>query len=196
MSVSTSPATCNTTTGRLFDPVVWLTPLVLVTKIILQDSWHAKLDWDERLSTSLSYRWKSFASDLNGIHVRILPWWLQCTKSNDLPLHIFSNASECAFAAGLYSKVPDEDGQYQTHLISAKTKSATLRSLKSSGQLIPWMITPSLELRGTLLAAWLLISIVQEFGFPLVNCRALTDSEMVLCRLNSNLAVVNYISHV
>lgn len=187
--------------ARLFDPAGWVAPLVLIAKIILQDIWCAKIDWDERLPISLSDRWKTFASDLRDIHILTIPRWLQCTKSSDLRLHVFSDASQRAFAAALYTRVPDEDGQFQTHLISAKTKLATLRSLKPSSQPTTRMTIPRLELRGALLAARLLSSVAKELDVPLVNCQAWTDSQVVLHWLNSdrpigNNFVDNYINHV
>lgn len=38
--------------ARLFDPLDWASPVVIQAKILMQDLWLAKIDWDDRVDTS------------------------------------------------------------------------------------------------------------------------------------------------
>ncbi|XP_058810030.1 uncharacterized protein LOC131675174 [Phymastichus coffea] len=50
--------------AAIFDPAGWLTPLTLVAKIIIQDLWRAKYEWDERLPASWLDRWLAFRTSI------------------------------------------------------------------------------------------------------------------------------------
>ncbi|XP_051157988.1 uncharacterized protein LOC127279591 [Leptopilina boulardi] len=53
--------------ARLFDPVGWLSPILIVAKVIMQDLWRAKLGWDESLPDALSQRWITFKSQISSV---------------------------------------------------------------------------------------------------------------------------------
>ncbi|XP_025159103.1 uncharacterized protein LOC112589540 [Harpegnathos saltator] len=58
-----------------YDPMGWLTPIVVVAKILLQDLWLAGLDWDEALPLALARRWDSFRSGVTEVsRVRVSRW--------------------------------------------------------------------------------------------------------------------------
>lgn len=39
--------------ARLFDPLGWASPLIITAKIIMQDLWLAKIDWDDTIPSEL-----------------------------------------------------------------------------------------------------------------------------------------------
>ncbi|XP_043501599.1 uncharacterized protein LOC122523781 [Polistes fuscatus] len=43
--------------ARLFDPLGWLSPVTVVAKILMQDMWLLKCDWDSPLPSELRERW-------------------------------------------------------------------------------------------------------------------------------------------
>ncbi|XP_076298585.1 uncharacterized protein LOC143217827 [Lasioglossum baleicum] len=51
--------------ARLFDPLGWLAPITVTAKILMQDLWITKCDWDETLSTDLRERWLQYCSSLS-----------------------------------------------------------------------------------------------------------------------------------
>ncbi|GFW18454.1 uncharacterized protein TNCV_1184821 [Trichonephila clavipes] len=46
--------------AKIFDPLGWLAPTVIISKIFLQELWSQHLSWDEELLYSLSRQWKIF----------------------------------------------------------------------------------------------------------------------------------------
>lgn len=47
-------------TAKLFDPLGLLAPLIEVPKLILQESWQQKLDWDDTVSPNIYTKWLAF----------------------------------------------------------------------------------------------------------------------------------------
>ncbi|XP_043496473.1 uncharacterized protein LOC122520491 [Polistes fuscatus] len=46
--------------ARLFDPLGWLSPVTVVVKILMQDMWLLKCDWDSPLPSELRERWYEY----------------------------------------------------------------------------------------------------------------------------------------
>ncbi|KMQ91444.1 hypothetical protein RF55_8691 [Lasius niger] len=45
------------TIARLFDHLGWVTPVIITTKIFMQQLWQLQLDWDETLPSEVFLRW-------------------------------------------------------------------------------------------------------------------------------------------
>ncbi|XP_066600038.1 uncharacterized protein [Prorops nasuta] len=54
-------------TARLFDPLGWLAPVLIRAKILLQDLWMLKIDWDTPLPPDILKRWNSYCGALSGV---------------------------------------------------------------------------------------------------------------------------------
>jgi hypothetical protein len=52
--------------GRFYDPLGFVSPVVIQFQILFQELSRAKLDWDELLDGELLHKWKSLISDLQG----------------------------------------------------------------------------------------------------------------------------------
>ena len=86
-----------------------------------------------------------------------------------MELHGFCDASEQAYAAVVYLRMTDTDGNIQIALVTSKTKVAPIKRLT----------IPRLELCGAQLLARLLHHPKQVFNLPLTQMSAWTDSTMV-----------------
>jgi len=95
--------------ARLFDPLGWLAPVIVVAKIFLQTLWTAKLEWDEILPPALASRRTNFAQELRGAQPLEIPRWLSTFQSSYVELHGFSDASRSALAAVVYVRVVGDD---------------------------------------------------------------------------------------
>ncbi|XP_018371002.1 PREDICTED: uncharacterized protein LOC108766304 [Trachymyrmex cornetzi] len=80
----------------IFDPLGLLGPVTLLAKIIMQDLWRLKLDWDESIPLELNTKWKHFERELQEMNNLCIPRLVITTEQHTrLELHGFSDASEC-----------------------------------------------------------------------------------------------------
>lgn len=62
--------------SRMFDPLGWLAPIIIVAKIVMQDLWAIRLDRDDELPSELTNRWRNFAQQLEDTTTISIPRWL------------------------------------------------------------------------------------------------------------------------
>jgi len=57
---------------KLFDPLGFLDPVIVIAKLILQDLWQLAIQWDESIPQDIHIRWITFRtqmSDLNQLRI-------------------------------------------------------------------------------------------------------------------------------
>ena len=115
--------------STLFDPLGFLTPFVVRAKILLQELWRKKYDWDEDIdeqAASYWQRWLDAASDV--VKVRVDRCYISDAVS-EIQLHIFSDASESAYGSVAYFRFSFKSGGHSCALIMSKSKLAPIRSV-------------------------------------------------------------------
>ncbi|XP_052744237.1 uncharacterized protein LOC128199305 [Bicyclus anynana] len=182
------------TVARTFDPNGWVTPVIFLAKCFLQKLWIAQVGWDEPLQGRLEEEWTSIVSSLpevNRISIsrRFLPPG-RCHAS----LHGFCDASEKGYAAAVYLRTVNANGEVSVHLVLAKSKVAPIRTR---------LTIPKLELSGATLLARLLNHVRATMAslVELTEVVAWSDSEIVLCWLrasphNLEVFVANRVSQI
>ncbi|XP_015121530.1 uncharacterized protein LOC107044238 [Diachasma alloeum] len=50
--------------AQIYDPLGFLSPVVIRGKLLMQETWIGKLGWDEEVPEQVAQRWKSFRNDL------------------------------------------------------------------------------------------------------------------------------------
>ena len=83
--------------AKLFDPLGWLGPIVILAKLLMQQIWQAKLDWDEAVPVKIQVKWKLFCDHLHRIHSPRIPRRTGVSSEYHVQLHGFSDASEKAY---------------------------------------------------------------------------------------------------
>ncbi|XP_049317674.1 uncharacterized protein LOC125780108 [Bactrocera dorsalis] len=68
--------------AKLFDPAGWLSPIIITAKIIMQQIWLDKTDWDESLKPLTLHRWNSFVKDYDNINKIEIPSEMAPTITN------------------------------------------------------------------------------------------------------------------
>ncbi|XP_045535769.1 uncharacterized protein LOC123721327 [Papilio machaon] len=163
--------------SRLYDPLGWIAPCIITAKIFIQKLWISGLDWDDELSAELLAEWQFYRCELQKLNGFRIPRWLQ-RKNNDqnVELHGFSDASSVAYAAVVYMRVIDSEGQINCNLVTAKTKVAPIKQVS----------IPRLELCGAVLVTKLLLEVARVLNVQKSDLHAWTDSTVVLAWLSDH----------
>ncbi|XP_037868491.1 uncharacterized protein LOC119628814 [Bombyx mori] len=163
---------------RLFDPLGWIAPSLILAKILIQRLWLEPIGWDDEINQSLLHDWLTIREDFEHVKEIGIPRWLNTvsTQMENIEVHGFSDASMKAYAAVAYIRVKREDGSVFTNLLAARARVAPLRTVS----------LPRLELCGALLLARLLKQIENAMRIPTSNIYAWTDSSIVLAWLSGD----------
>ncbi|XP_055622908.1 uncharacterized protein LOC129766407 [Toxorhynchites rutilus septentrionalis] len=163
----------------IFDPLGLLAVVVVHGKILLQNIWRCKTDWDHSIPDELLDAWRRWTKLLKQLEQVQIP---RCyfpgysdRSYHSLELHIFVDASEEAYAALAYFRIVDSSG-VRCSLVSAKTKVAPLKPLS----------IPRLELQAAVLGAKLSKSVEDNHTLSIVRRVLWTDSSTVLSWLRSD----------
>lgn len=156
--------------SRIFDPLGWLSPVTIRIKILFQNLWRNKLNWDDQLPIEINSDWKKIRSELPELQKLQIPRWLY-TCDDTIELCGFCDASEDAYAAVLYSRTISSDDVVLTNLIAAKTKVSPIKTLT----------IPKLELCAAVLLTKLLETVVKALEVVgSIKIRLWSDSTTVL----------------
>ncbi|XP_022817932.1 uncharacterized protein LOC111350544 [Spodoptera litura] len=160
---------------KLFDPLGWIAPTTVMAKILIQKLWLERLQWDDEVSDTLQEEWQQIRSDLNNINEIKIERWLGTLSfsNNKAQIHGFSDASMRAYAAVVYIRIENSDGNIETKLIAARTRVAPLKTIS----------LPRLELSGALLLSKLMKQVGTSMRIPTSNMIAWTDSSIVIAWL-------------
>ncbi|XP_075157757.1 uncharacterized protein LOC142231024 [Haematobia irritans] len=158
--------------SRLFDPAGWLAPVIVTAKILMQQMWLDRIDWDDEIKPTTLQRWKGFLSRYNEIDCIKIPRWVGYSPACDVEYHGFCDSSESAYAAAVYVRVAIED-QIFSNLLVAKTKVAPIKKLS----------IPRLELCGAVLLAELVEGVISQMKITAASRYLWSDSTIVLAWL-------------
>lgn len=158
--------------ARLYDPIGWLSPLIIRAKLLMQLVCQSSPSWDDPLPPQIKASWQDFCTDLTYIHDLSIPRHAQLTYSTQLCLHSFADASDRAYGAAVYLVSYDSLNHSSSHLIISKSKVCPLKTQS----------IPRLELCAALLSAELLQyteSVLKGFSSS-IERHFWTDSMIVL----------------
>jgi len=161
----------------IFDPLGFLSNLLISNKILLQAIWDSGIHWDDYITDDQFQIWKALCNSLNKINDFYIPRQLTTLSIShcNVQLHIFCDASKYAYASCAYLRFQC-NSQIETTLISAKSRVAPLKP----------MSIPRLELQGTLLGARLSKAIKETLNLRIDSTFMWTDSEIVLYWLKTS----------
>ena len=145
-------------TATLFDPLGFLSPFMVRAKMFMQQAWLDALAWDEVLPSEQKEEWRSWFAELPLLEEIKIPRCLKDTSTQEvsIALHTFSDASERAYTAAVYSRHEYQDGSITTRLIASKTRLAPLKTLS----------IPRLELLGALIGLRLANQVCSVHAIP------------------------------
>ena len=89
--------------ARLFDPMGWLAPIIVLAKGIMRELWLAKTGWDEPVTPECERLWREGYSHLDCIsQIKISRWNYFTLQVQFVEVHGFTDASKNAYGATVY----------------------------------------------------------------------------------------------
>ena len=175
--------------SKVFDPIGWLAPAVFAFKCLIQQTWVEGLTWDGDLPAHIADYWIQLRQDLLKLNDLQLPRCVIPMKQHTKQHHAFCDASEKGYAAVIYVRTQDTDGDVQLKLLTAKTRVAPVKTLSM----------PRLELCAAQLGANLLNLMKEVLGIN--DVYAWTDSTITLDWLSKlprtwNVFVANRVANI
>ncbi|CAK1596115.1 unnamed protein product [Parnassius mnemosyne] len=155
----------------LYDPLGLASPVTIRAKQILQEAWRRGTDWDQELDEDLSNHWSTWIQHLERLKTVSIP---RCypgySDARSLQVHVFSDASESAYATAVYWRATTPDGQVYVSLVMAKAKVAPLKVTS----------IPRLELQAAVMGSRVAAAVIQEHHVKPEAVTYWTDSKTVL----------------
>ncbi|XP_078032623.1 uncharacterized protein LOC144467610 [Augochlora pura] len=162
--------------AKLFDPLGLLGPVIILAKILMQELWKSKLDWDESVPQSIHTAWTNYVQQLPCLNSFQIARKVLITQATCVQLHGFADASECGYGACIYFRSTDNKGRTISRLICAKSRVAPLKTVS----------LPRLELCAALLLAKLYRATISRLKLNFSKVRFWSDSIITLYWLRSS----------
>ncbi|XP_060861476.1 uncharacterized protein LOC132938548 [Metopolophium dirhodum] len=175
--------------NKVYDPLGFISPVLVKGKIFVQQLWLLKLGWDTRLPKELQNKWMNFYGELSALEaLRILRRVMYSRER--IELHGFSDASQEAYGACVYVKTTDDHGQVTVLLYTSKSRVAPTKQTT----------IPRLELCGAVLLMEIMVDVVDELTRMDIqvnqsNVMLWTDSTIVLAWIKSSQPLKSYVAN-
>ena len=155
--------------SKIFDPMEWISPIIIQAKILLQGLWLLKVDWDAPLPPHIRRQWKLFVDSWYSVDQISIPRWTLSSPNSTYEVHGFCDASEKAYGAVIYLRVIDGSSSTATLLMS-KTRVSPLKTVS----------LPRLELCAASLLADLVKYVLSVLDLGQVPVYCWSDSSITL----------------
>lgn len=158
------------TINSVYDPLGFLAPVLIKGKLMLRELTGGNVDWDEALPQSKFEEWESWEKSLHQLEAVKIPRMClskALSVTDDMKLHIFSDASEKAIAA-------------VAHLVSEKHSSIGFVPGKAKVAPTHGHTIPRLELCTAVLATEIGQTVSDNLNIPINSIQYHTDSKVVL----------------
>lgn len=155
---------------RIFDPLGLLSLITIKPKMLIQQLWLAGVGWDERVPTDIGRLWQSYIDSMLHIQSLQIPRHSLCRSPIHIELHCFCDASTMAYAACIYLKSYNEQGENVVNLLCAKARVAPIKHTT----------IPRLELCACLLGAQLAGAVCRALRCIITRKVYWTDSSIAL----------------
>lgn len=166
--------------GRFYDPMGFVSPIIVQAKAIMQKLWISKTDWNATPDDDIQREWLDFSSSLAAMDPIFIDRNINITNSCTVELVGFCDASSStAYGCCVYLRVTHPSNEVKMHLICSKSRINPLQ-LKS-------VTVPRLELNAALLLSILIVKVRDTLKLKLniKQTYLFTDSEIVLAWLRS-----------
>lgn len=161
--------------AKIFDPLGLFGPVITTAKLILREVGELQIGWDDPVPPEVSSKWQSFRTEMIVLNEVRLPRWVGCNETTKLELHGFSDASDLAYGACLYTRAVFPDGSIQMRLICSKSRILPKKKARNKA-----ITTPRAELLAALLLARLTVKLMDAAEMNFESVTLWSDSQIVL----------------
>ena len=144
--------------------------------MMLKSLWKKRLDWDQCITEDVQHQWRKWLRELTEMSAFSVPRAYGLHPEKMYQLHVFTDASQDAFAAVVYLRTVNSDPLAKTALLICKSRLAP-----DHGATIP-----RLELTAALIGARLLSYVKRQLTLPPQAAFLWTDSTVVLHWIRSD----------
>ncbi|CAJ0591193.1 unnamed protein product [Cylicocyclus nassatus] len=160
-----------------FDPLGFLTPLLLNARIFMQDLWQKPYKWDSPLSKEDDKSWRSICDEACDFNVAIPRKITTHAQGEVNQIHTFVDASIRSYAACVYMRTKNSTGTIKSHLLIARSRLSPKKSLQNQSNIT----IPRLELMALELGMKLTEFVLDEIDLNIDYVHIYSDSQIVLC---------------
>lgn len=155
--------------AQIYDPLNLLSPVIITFKLIIQRLWSLKIPWDSLIPSDLEKLFIKCLKGLPCLNDLFIPRTVIPEGYKLVDIHCFCDASKDAYACSIYVRSKDIQGNFQVHLLCAKSKVAPLKTIT----------IPKLELCASLLGSQLiqLVKNALSLSVPIIMW---SDSQVAL----------------
>ncbi|XP_071041975.1 uncharacterized protein [Parasteatoda tepidariorum] len=114
--------------ASFYDPLGLFSPLVILGKILFQDTWTIGIKWDEILPSNLATSWNATVRELDDVYSFQIPRFIGVLSLVLFTIHVFCDASERAYGAVLYI-VSSQGDQANVHLVCSSNRLAPIKTV-------------------------------------------------------------------
>nr|XP_029731967.1 uncharacterized protein LOC109420759 [Aedes albopictus] len=108
--------------AKIYDLLGLVGPVITAAKLILREVSVLQVDWDDPVPQDIIHKWRCFRDELSCLNSLRVPRWISTEGVTSIQLHGFSDASDVAYGACLYTRVIQENGTVTMHLICSKSR--------------------------------------------------------------------------
>jgi hypothetical protein len=114
--------------ASVFHPLGFISPFLVRSKVIIQEVWKLKIDWDDVIPEAICLPWQSWLDQFTEIpNIKVARWTGLKAKGMSYQLHTFCDASEEGVCAAVYIRVKS-GAEITTNLLAAKSRVSPLKA--------------------------------------------------------------------
>jgi len=167
--------------SSLFDPLGLISPIIIRAKVLLQEIWLLKLNWDESVPQNICSTWLDLLQELSTISSLKIPRFCPGMRAASFQIHGFCDSSIRAYGCCIYFRFKDDTGKVSVQLLTSKSRVAPTKK----------RTLPQLELCGAHLLAQLLAKVRGIWQGNNATIVLWSDSQIVLHWLNQHSATLS-----
>lgn len=115
--------------AQIYDPNGYVSPVTIVGKLLVQDLWRIKTDWDEKVPIELERKFRELWDGIKYLEKFTIDRWINTGTGAAIQIHGFSDSSELALGAAIFVRAAYPNGLVTCNLLVSKSKVAPLKMI-------------------------------------------------------------------